>query len=134
MKQCSRCKKKKELFEFKKEKRHRDGRTSACRECINKWQREYTKRPEVKARAYEGNFRRHQKRNYNLTLDQRLQMYADQDGRCAICKKMMSYLKIMTDHNHKTGKVRGLLCGHCNLGMSFIDDKEFMKGAKEYGK
>lgn len=40
-----------------------------------------------------------------------------QDGLCAICKRQLDMLKnrdICLDHNHKTGRIRGVLCRSCN--------------------
>lgn len=47
---------------------------------------------------------------------EREEFYRKQDGRCAICEKPQSYFKrrLNLDHNHKTGKLRGLLCYRCN--------------------
>lgn len=39
------------------------------------------------------------------------------------------------DHNHKTGKIRGVLCGHCNSGLGmFRDNPELLQAAVEYLK
>ena len=59
-------------------------------------------------------------------------MYNDQGGCCAICKSPVLYLKVHTDHDHKTGKVRGLLCVSCNVGMHYVDKVGFLKLALEY--
>lgn len=40
------------------------------------------------------------------------------DGRCRVCKAPGAAL----DHNHSTGKVRGLLCHPCNRALGFADD------------
>ncbi len=72
------------------------------------------------------------KRDYGLTLVQHKQMYIDQNGCCAICKIPIAYNKVQTDHDHATGKVRGLLCTRCNSFLAAIDDKEFLEPALEY--
>lgn len=43
----------------------------------------------------------------------------EQDNRCAICKTEQ---KLHIDHNHKTGKFRGLLCFRCNTGLGFFKE------------
>lgn len=41
-------------------------------------------------------------------------MLAAQGGKCAICKRPPKSRRLAVDHDHKTGKVRGLLCFRCN--------------------
>ena len=61
------------------------------------------------------------------------QLKREQGGRCKICKNKPK--KFVVDHNHKTGKVRGLLCPRCNnlLGMS-QDDPRLLQVAIQYLK
>ena len=56
---------------------------------------------------------------YGIGLGDLNKMMESQQGKCAICKEPLS-LKV--DHNHKTGKVRGLLCNGCNRGLGFFTD------------
>ena len=67
-------------------------------------------------------------------------MLEDQEGQCFICLSSISFgtrgyskNSANVDHDHKTGKVRGILCGHCNsmLGHSF-DNPEVLRRAAEY--
>lgn len=62
------------------------------------------------------------KSKYGITAREYNQLFEDQGGCCVICRRHQKYLKtpLQVDHCHKTGKVRGLLCGRCNrmLGMS----------------
>ena len=58
-----------------------------------------------------------------MSLEQYNQMALAQNGVCAICKKENSNgIKLSVDHNHKTGKVRGLLCQRCNFVIGEISD------------
>lgn len=50
-------------------------------------------------------------RRYDITLDQYHAMAERQDFSCAICR---SEEKLVIDHCHSSGKVRGLLCSSCN--------------------
>ena len=60
---------------------------------------------------------------YNLSYEDWLKMWENQDGKCIICGKSFSKpSNACTDHNHKTGKVRGLLCTKCNLGIGLFND------------
>ena len=52
-------------------------------------------------------------KRYGLTVEQEKLLLSVQNNKCAICSEM--FIKTpCVDHNHKTGRVRGLLCGHCN--------------------
>lgn len=61
------------------------------------------------------------KKNYGITIDDYNRMYAEQHGSCVICRKSFPVLDV--DHNHETGKVRGLLCKKCNKGLGHFDDQ-----------
>ena len=63
------------------------------------------------------------KTNYGITIEDKRQMYAAQDGKCGACGKPIAfYAESFVDHDHSTGKVRGLLCGKCNSALGFLDD------------
>jgi len=54
-------------------------------------------------------------------------MLHSQNGLCAICGKPPSRRNVKemllhVDHNHKTGKIRGLLCNSCNRGIGLLGD------------
>lgn len=69
---------------------------------------------------------------YNLTLEGLAAMRDRQDGRCAICQEPLPE-KYDIDHDHATGRVRGLLCGPCNRGLgSFRDDTARLRAAVAY--
>lgn len=61
-------------------------------------------------------------------------MLKEQKNNCAICSKhSASGKKLGVDHNHRTGKVRGLLCAPCNFGIGqFKEDIEILKSAIAY--
>lgn len=76
------------------------------------------------------------KKLYGLTLEDYNAMVCDQNGCCAICgiHQLEVEQKLHVDHNHKTGKVRGLLCPKCNLRLEPIEDIAFKIAAEEYLK
>ncbi len=49
-----------------------------------------------------------------VTDDQYHQMLERQDGHCALCPNRPKTRRLHVDHDHKTGRVRGLLCHQCN--------------------
>lgn len=64
-------------------------------------------------------------------------LFIAQKGKCAICKEHQSKIKkkLCVDHDHSTGKIRGLLCGKCNTGLGFFKDRiENLSGAILYLK
>src|SRR3990167_2506699 len=71
-----------------------------------------------KLRIKEYDRQRNLRSKYGLTIDQYNAMILAQRGCCAICLKKVH--KICVDHNHKTNKVRGLLCGNCNTALGLL--------------
>lgn len=73
--------------------------------------------------------------NYGISIQDYNRMFTEQNGCCAICKRHQTEFnkKLHVDHNHETGKVRGLLCHNCNLSLGrFQDSPEVLKAAWEY--
>lgn len=62
------------------------------------------------------------KRNYGITIHDYGAMFQQQGGCCAICGKHASLYQLHVDHDHATGKVRGLLCVGCNTGLGALGD------------
>lgn len=75
-------------------------------------------------------------RKYGLTVEEYEALAAEQGGVCAICGSSVlpgREKRLSVDHNHKTGKFRGLLCGGCNRGLeNFRDNPELLRKAAEY--
>lgn len=68
------------------------------------------------------------KTRYGMSQAQYDAMLSAQDTRCAICKQHVDELKqdrLWVDHDHATGKVRGLLCVTCNTGVGFIENDTY---------
>jgi hypothetical protein len=64
-------------------------------------------------------------RKYGITLADYDAMYAEQGGECAICETVETDVvkgRFHVDHCHETGKVRGLLCYHCNMVLGYAKD------------
>ena len=70
------------------------------------------------------------RQKYGLSLEEYDTMMHKQNGACAICG---SNGRLHVDHNHDTGKVRGLLCMDCNTGIGKLQDSaDLLKKAAEY--
>jgi hypothetical protein len=70
------------------------------------------------------------KRNYGITLEEMTGMVAAQDGKCAVCERALK--RNYVDHDHATGKVRGIVCCRCNIRLSAVDDEAWMEQARQY--
>jgi hypothetical protein len=71
---------------------------------------------------------KHYKKRYGITIEQYEEMNQKQNGLCAICKRPETRKKVdgttrvlSVDHCHKSGQVRDLLCGACNLVLGHIE-------------
>lgn len=64
------------------------------------------------------------KRTYNITIADYGTMLQKQNNCCAICNTSINELKkpLAIDHDHTTGKIRGLLCHICNTGLGYFKD------------
>lgn len=83
----------------------------------------------------------HMLKRFNLTLDQYKNMLSEQSNVCKICMKPEIGIdprnnkikRLSIDHNHNTGKVRGLLCQKCNTMIGFFnEDINILKNAIKY--
>lgn len=96
------------------------------RACVAEWKRKY---PTAALNTY-------LKSVYGITLKQYEELAAAQGGRCAICHDekfgRRGVRRFAVDHDHKTGKVRGLLCGRCNVGLGLFDTEEKLLAAVAY--
>lgn len=72
-------------------------------------------------------------KKYGMTHEEYLKMFEAQGGACSICGRTPPKNRLAIDHCHKTGRVRGLLCGACNTGLGlFRDDVALLRAATQY--
>ena len=160
MKTCNHCHRELPLAAFPKNQTMEDGLCPRCRECCaeSQWKynhsekgktilRQRTQSEEGRARgraaqrryyhSEKGNANvknSHRKTLYGISRDDYDEMLARQNGCCAICgSELIGGQQTHVDHDHATGKVRALLCGHCNrmLGQA-REDPEILAKAIEY--
>ena len=131
-KRCAVCRQARPLAEFHRQSKSPDGRQSRCKPCAvalaMQWNKDHPER-----------FRRNQRttrlrREYGITHEDYETMLARQKGRCAICRKPPAAGKrLHIDHDHDTGRVRGLLCMPCNSFLGKIgEDVTTLKRAVAY--
>jgi hypothetical protein len=73
-------------------------------------------------------------REYGLSVRDWAKMYLEQNSRCAACGDFLLFDKSThIDHDHVSGKVRGLLCHVCNLAIGLAKDSpEKLRGMADY--
>jgi Recombination endonuclease VII len=124
MKRCPDCREWKPAEDFPRNRRSRDGRHAYCKPCHNARGRE------TRERLYGGSRHYHIKRRYGIGADEVDALIAAQGGVCPICGRADPE---HVDHDHATGKVRGVLCFNCNGGLGqFRDDVNSLFAAAEY--
>ena len=141
MKACTKCGTMKPLDGFYRDKRR--GHAARCKSCRNADLKAYIaknrERENAKARsdyaASPAKWERHLRSRYGIDAEIYGAILAMQGGCCAICRADAKQIgeTLAVDHNHETGKVRGLLCSKCNrmLGCA-IDRPEVLRAGADY--
>ena len=97
------------------------------RESMRSWRKANPERRREIERA------RSLKKNYGISIAAYESLLKRQRGVCAICQKGPHKRRLDVDHDHATGKVRGLLCTNCNNGLGrFLDSTLLLSAAKKY--
>ena len=134
---CLGCREFKVWGDFSANKLGINGRYSQCKPCKNALNRvkEGQRRLLKPKETYEQRREKLLKYTYGLTQSEFDKILSSQGGVCAICYKKENSVSshFFVDHCHSSGKIRGLLCYHCNtlLGMSF-DNIDTLKAAIKY--
>lgn len=130
-KTCTKCNKRKPITDFHKVNRVKSGYGARCRPCINKLHNAWLT-PEY---AREQNL----KRAFGITSDDYNKILLEQHDTCAICNQPETTVwkgkvqALSVDHNHDTGKIRGLLCNSCNRALGkFRDNRAILQSAVKY--
>lgn len=137
---CRKCGQIKALDEFGKDSGRPDGLFPYCRTCRNAYEKVHGKKYRQSARGKEVNQAACLRYKYGITLDEYDAMFETQGGVCAICGKPEIAVdksgivkRLAVDHDHDSGKVRGLLCFKCNSMVGFVrDDSDIFLKASEY--
>ena len=136
MKKCIKCGVEKPLNLFRKKLDGKYGVGAQCKSCINAAQT----RPKKPKRTKEETKNLYKSRaffkKYGIHRSDFDLLRAKQDNKCAICKgNLENNKKSHMDHCHASGKLRGVLCTKCNVGLGmFQDNMENLKSAVKYLK
>lgn len=115
---CPRCKIEKQRTEFKKSKSRRNGLSWCCSVCLTIYQKQQSIKNTCKKRENQ------LKTKYGINNKQYNQLFKQQNGKCKICSISQNELfaRLVVDHDHKTKKVRALLCHNCNTGLGLFKE------------
>ena len=122
---CAMCNLDKPIDQFYK--RYQASWYSNCKECEKERRKQYKA---TTARSAQKN----KLRGYNMTFEDYERLYDSQEGLCMICQQPNNRdMLLAVDHDHATGKVRGLLCNNCNLALGLVhDDPHLLRRMAEY--
>lgn len=133
---CTKCQQTKAFNDFYKDARRKNGYTSWCRDCWRSY--EHSRREKLGVR---GRKDRKLKYLYGMTINEYTELLKKQNSLCAVCENKETVInhkseklqKLSVDHDHVTGKVRGLLCTACNKALGLLNDNpEVLKKAYDY--
>lgn len=100
----------------------------------NYYTKEYDRQATARYRLRNPNLHRiYTLKKYGLTIDDYEALLKEQKGVCAFCKGDSNDKNMHVDHDHSTGKVRGILCGKCNRGLGYLgDDPQRLQAGIDY--
>ncbi len=112
---CKTCNREKELHLFYSTPKW------TCKSCFRKTD------------AYQNQRDRYLQDKYGITGAEYTVLLEANDGRCWICDGKSGGKNLAVDHNHKTGRIRGLLCKRCNSVLArMMDDERLLREAGYY--
>jgi hypothetical protein len=112
-------------------------RYNRCESCTEIHKKKYEEERRARLKTEDPHFdrRRDLKRKYGMTPEEWDEIFLAQKESCKICGVGNPGGKGFwhVDHDHETGKVRGILCNGCNLGLGhFKDSVENLRKAQDY--
>jgi len=108
-KYCPDCNTEKPVSEFSRASKSKDGYQGKCKSCYRVYQMAH---------------------RYGLSLKRYHALVAHHQGHCGICDQVKP---LVIDHNHESGRVRGLLCNSCNKALGlFGDSVDNIRAAEGY--
>jgi Recombination endonuclease VII len=160
MKRCSKCGVQQPIDQFYRAKGTRDGLRGDCKTCfakrarahylanaereiarVKQWQqanpervRAVQRKRRMRPNSKLADRASHLKRKYGMTLKQYEEMLEAQEGGCAICgRPPRPDVALHIDHEHTSGRIRGLLCFSCNAALGYFgDDGDRLVSAAAY--
>ena len=123
--ECTDCGEFKPWADYHKKADGRNGRNSYCDAC------DYDRKVKWRKANPEKQHDQQLRRMYGSSREEYLALTEAQGGGCGICG--CTDRKLVMDHNHKTGEVRGTLCQTCNKGIGLLQDSpSIVRAALDY--
>lgn len=118
---CKQCREEKDfsLFRYRKPRGNYESYCKACESINNKkWM------SNNKESQRQREFKRNLRVKFGMTEDDYYEKLESQNNGCAICRSRFSLSgrHLAVDHDHKTGKIRGLLCNECNTAIGLMKE------------
>jgi hypothetical protein len=136
---CIKCKAEKPVCEFSYNNKERGILETRCKQCIFIYHHGRIDRIPENVRINKRNYDRN--RRYGVTKQEYESLLIKQEHRCAICGKEENniyrgdkkLINLSVDHDHNTGKVRGLLCRTCNIAVGNAkENPDILRAAANY--
>ena len=115
-KPCGRCGVVKAFDDFFDNKRYKSGKASYCKECHRGYYKQRC--PEKRRLEYV-------KAHYGLSPEEYYRLKTSANSTCQTCgtpEGDSKPTKLVVDHCHETGKVRGMICDRCNRALGLVGD------------
>lgn len=137
-KYCPQCKTTKSFDEFSKNNSSYCNLASCCRICMSAYKVKHRARNRKRLNKkshdhYHANkeaiCKQRYLEKYGITIEERDAILANQGNVCWICGELPNFRwgkKLMTDHCHTTGVVRGMLCHYCNAAIGSMRDNPML--------
>lgn len=135
---CTKCKQTKTAKFFGTLCVGKNGLHPQCKQCRNNYNNSrYWGSEAVRKSAIKQSTISNRKRKYGVSAERYNQIFESQNGECAICEDRLDdssfSLRGQLDHDHKTGLIRGILCGKCNTALGLLkEDLEIFYKAISY--
>lgn len=71
-------------------------------------------------------------KQFGISVESYDRLFAQQEGKCGICKTAQTWRQLAVDHDHVSGAVRGLLCTACNLMLGILERQDWRHKAEAY--
>lgn len=124
LKKCTKCGVPKPLTEYWRHPQGKDRLQARCKDCLRDAHKEQREKIES---LFPGSSSKRWRKSvlrskYGMTLEEFDLMRNAQGNKCALCGGDVGLGTLAVDHDHETGKIRGLLHPRCNIAIGLLDD------------